>query len=130
VDTNLFVSAVIFPNSIPRQAVDRALDRDVLLLTQPSLNELREVLTRAQFDRYVETEERMWFLAELESVAELVPIIQFVRECRDPSDDEFLEVELNGRADVIITGDADLLEMNPWREIEILSLADYLRSPN
>jgi len=37
-------------------------------------------------------------------------------------------VALNGRADVIITGDADLLGMHPWRGIAIISPADYLQS--
>jgi uncharacterized protein len=126
VDTNVFVSAVIFPHSLPRQTVDHALDGGVVLLSKPTLDELREVLTRAQFDRYVDREEREWFLAEIESVATLVPIIQVVRECRDPRDDKFLEVALNGGADVIVTGDADLLAMHPWREIAILSPADCL----
>ena len=63
-----------------------------------------------------------------EAVAEFVPIIQVVRECRDPKDDKFLEVALNGRADVIITGDADLLRMHPWREIAIFSPVHFLRN--
>ena len=50
-----------------------------------------------------------------------------MRDCRDPKDDKFLEVALNGRADLIVTGDADLLRMNAWRDIEILSPADYLK---
>jgi predicted nucleic acid-binding protein len=50
-----------------------------------------------------------------------------VRECRDPKDDEFLEVALNGRADLILTGDADLLAMHPWRGVAILSPTDYLK---
>ena len=59
-------------------------------------------------------------------MAEFVPVIQLVRECRDPKDDKFLEVALNGRADVIITGDADLLAMSPWRDVAILSPSKYL----
>jgi len=59
-------------------------------------------------------------------VAEFVPTIQLIRECRDPKDDKFLEVALNGRADVIVTGDEDLLAMNPWREIVIATPANYL----
>ena len=89
--------------------------------------ELREVLFRPKFDRYVDREERLRFLAELGSAAEVVPIIQVIRECRDPKDDRFLEVALNGEADTIITGDADLLGMSPWRGIEILSPSDHLR---
>ena len=71
----------------------------------------------------------MLFLAQLASVAEFVPIVQLVRQCRDPKDDKFLEVALNGRADLIITGDADLLAMNPWRGIVIVSPAEYLNRP-
>jgi putative PIN family toxin of toxin-antitoxin system len=56
----------------------------------------------------------------------MVPIIQVVRECRDPKDDKFLELALNGRADLIITGDADLLVLNPWRGIEIVTPREYL----
>jgi predicted nucleic acid-binding protein len=50
-----------------------------------------------------------------------------VRECRDPEDDKFLEVALGGKADLILTGDADLLTLNPWRGIAILSAAEYLK---
>jgi hypothetical protein len=59
--------------------------------------------------------------------AEFVPIIHPIRECRDSKDDKFLEVALNGRAEVIVTGDQDLLKMNPWRGISICSPSDYLK---
>ena len=91
------------------------------------MDELKTVLLRSKFDRYVTREERAVFLAQLESVAEIVPTVQIVRECRDPKDDKFLEVALNGRGDVIITGDTDLLEMHPWREVAVVAPLDYLR---
>jgi uncharacterized protein len=127
VDTNVFVSAGVFSPSVPRQAVSKALKGGLLLFSEYTMDELKEVLFRSKFDRYVSREERALFLAQLGSVAEFVPIIQLLRECRDPKDDKFLEVALNGRADVIITGDADLLAMHPWRGIEILSAGDYLQ---
>lgn len=126
VDTNIFVSAIIFPRSTPRQAVHKALSSGVLLMSDATMTELTEVLFRPKLDRYVSRAERELALAQIGSVAEFVPIIQLVRECRDPGDDKFLEVALNGRADLIITGDSDLLEMHAWRGIEILSPADYL----
>ena len=126
VDTNVFVSAIALLLSVPRKAVDKALDHGVLLFSESTLTELAEVLSRSKFDRYSEIEERMLFLGQLRSTAELVPIIQLVRECRDPKDDKFLEVALNGKADLILTGDADLLEMHPWRSVEILPPTDYL----
>ncbi len=127
VDTNVLVSAMVFPPSVPRQAVDKALSDDVLLFSEFTMDELKEVLFRSKFDRYVSREERAIFLAQIGIAAQFVSIVQIVRECRDPKDDKFLELALNGSADVIITGDAHLLGMHPWREIEILTPADYLK---
>ena len=130
IDTNVFVSAAVFSPSVPRQALSKALRAGLLLFSEYTMDELKEVLFRSKFDRYVSREERILFLAQLGSVAEFVPIIQLLRECCDPKDDKFLEVALNGRADVIITGDADLLGMHPWREIDIMSQAHYLALKN
>lgn len=127
VDTNVLVSAAAFSSSIPRQAVTQAFERGVLLLSEATMNELKEVLSRSKFDRYISRRERALFLAQLESVSEIVPVIQLVRECHDPKDDKFLEVALNGRADVILTGDRDLLAMHPWRGVAILPPKNYLK---
>jgi putative PIN family toxin of toxin-antitoxin system len=128
VDTNVFLSAIMSPLSTPRKAVDKVLDEGVLVFSEPTMDELKEVILRSKFDDYVSREERAIFLSQLESVAEFAPIIQLLRECRDPRDDKFLEVALNGTADVIITGDADLLALHPWRGIHIVSPAELLES--
>ena len=127
VDTNVFVSAVLLPLSVPRQAVHKTLDQGVLLFSDATMTEMEEVLTRSKFDQYSGLAERMRFLGQLRSTAEFVSIVQMVRECRDPKDDKFLEVALNGRADLIITGDADLIALHPWRDIAILTPAEYLQ---
>jgi uncharacterized protein len=49
-----------------------------------------------------------------------------VTDCRHPEDNKFLELAIDGRADVIITGDAHLLELHPFRGIPILQPAAYL----
>jgi putative PIN family toxin of toxin-antitoxin system len=127
VDTNVFVSAIILPHSVPRQAVDKALDHGMLLFSDATMTELEEVLSRSKFDQYSRIEERVLFLVQLKSAAEFIPAVQLVRECRDPRDDKFLEVALNGSADLIITGDGDLLALHPWREIAILTPGQYLQ---
>jgi len=126
VDTNVFVSGVVLIGSPPRNVVNRAVADGVVLFSEDTMRELAEVLFRPKFDRYIGRKEREEFLNLLVAVAELIPIVQVVRECRDPKDDKFLEVALNGRADVIITGDGDQLAMNPWRGIAIVSPKDYL----
>jgi len=59
-------------------------------------------------------------------IAERVPIVQIVRAWRGPEDEKFLELAVNGAAPVIITGDADLLALHPFRDIDILTPASYL----
>jgi putative PIN family toxin of toxin-antitoxin system len=125
VDTNVFVSAIALPHSVPRQAVDRALDSGILLFSEATMTELEEVLRRPKFDHYVSRKERASFLGQIGATAEFVSVIQLVRECRDPQDNKFLEVALNGRADLIITGDADLLALHPWRGVGIMSPRNY-----
>jgi putative PIN family toxin of toxin-antitoxin system len=125
VDTNVIVSASVFTRSVPRRAVERVLRNGVLLLSDFTMDELKDVLFREKFGRYVSRVERAIFLGHLGATAEFVPIVQLVSECRDPSDDKFLEVALNGRADVIVTGDKDLLEMHPRRGFAILSPSQY-----
>src|SRR3979411_2894360 len=111
VDTNELVSRLILPQSVPAQALRRAELESRLLISEATMYELADALSRPKFDRYVSLENRKSFLQRLGHIAEFVPIIQLVRECRDPKDDKFLEVALNGRADVIISGDADLLAL-------------------
>jgi uncharacterized protein len=127
VDTNVLVSRLILPHSLPAQVLRRVELEGHLLISEDTMYELADVLARTKFDRYVSLENRKTFLLRLGQLAEFVPIIQAVRECRDPKDDKFLELALNGRADMIITGDADLLKMHPWRELAVLSPVKYLR---
>ena len=127
VDTNVFVSRLLRLSSVPGQASGKAMHNAILLVSQETMSELADVLAQKKFDRYATVKQRQQFLRLIASIAEFVPIIHIVRECRNPKDDKFLEVALNGRADVIITGDEDLLEMHPWREIAIVTPARYLK---
>jgi len=127
VDTNVFVSRLLRLSSVPGQAAGKAMHNAVLLVSQETMSELADVLAQEKFDRYVTIKQRHQFIRLMASIAEFVPIIHRVRECRDPNDDKFLEVALNGRADVIVTGDADLLAMHSWRGIAIVTPAGYLK---
>jgi len=66
------------------------------------------------------------FLALLVKEATLVEVTQRVKECRDPKDDKFLELAVNGSADFIVSGDKDLQVLHPFRNIPILSPREFL----
>jgi putative PIN family toxin of toxin-antitoxin system len=119
-DTNVFVSALLLPDSKPRHALDRALREGRVLVSFATLAELHEVLSRKRFRRYVDEEDIRSFLAALIRVAEWVDVEARIRACRDPEDDKFLELAVSGEGTHIVTGDADLLALNPFQGIEIL----------
>jgi putative PIN family toxin of toxin-antitoxin system len=126
-DTNALISRLLLPSSIPGQAVRKAVDNGLLLVSEATMEELADVLARPKFDRYISLEDRQQFLRLLGRLAEFVPIVYPVRACRDPKDDKFLEVALNGKAAVTLSGDSDLLALHPWQGIPILSPAEYLK---
>jgi len=126
-DTNLLVSRLLVPSGTAAQAVDHALDRGILLMSEATLQELVTVLGRSKFDPYVSREDRQQFIRLLGGVARVVRIPAPIRACRDPKDDKFLEVGVHGEAQAIITGDADLLDLDPFHGIRIVRPADFLR---
>lgn len=125
-DTNVLVSRMLTPKSMAGQAVDHALERGILLVSEATLNELAEVLGRSRFDPYVSRADRRQFLELLGGVARVIPITRMLHACRDPKDDKFLDVAVSGNADAIVTGDRDLLELDPFHSVRIVSPADFL----
>jgi putative PIN family toxin of toxin-antitoxin system len=127
-DTNTLVSAVLFEHSNPAQALRRALRHGRVLLSSPTLEELAEVLQREKFERYVTAAEREEFLiAFVESVLFIEPTEE-LRVCRDAKDDKFLELAVSGRAAYLISGDADLLALHPFRGIAIMTATEFLQA--
>jgi uncharacterized protein len=124
-DTNVIVSALMFSQSKPRLVWDQARKTGAILASHDTLGELDSVLRRPKLAAYVSLSESTVFLTELARVVELVPITERVELCRDPRDDRFLELALAGRADFLLTGDADLLTLHPFRGTAILTPATY-----
>ena len=126
IDTNVLLSSLFFPTSTPAQAVEKAVTSAQLVATTETLRELIERLLSPKFDRYVHREQRDAVLQRVAALVEIVEVLQPIRASRDSKVDKFLEAAVNGRADVIVTGDNDLLDLNPFRSIAILTPAAYL----
>lgn len=117
-DTNVLVSAALWPHSPPGQALRRVVQSESLLACEESLAELERVLMRPKFDRFAPRETRGVFTALVRSHAEMVSVqtehhAQAHGACRDPDDALFLALALAAQADTIVSGDADLLTLNP-----------------
>ena len=128
IDTSIAVSAVLLPNSVPRRAFDLAALQGRLLMSEATFAELAEVLRRPKFDKYLSERMRLEFLTSLVSTTELIEVTDVVTDCRDPKDNQFLELAVSGRATHILTGDVDLLVLHPFRGIAIVSPQVFLAS--
>ena len=127
IDTNLWIIRLLAPGGVAARAVDHGLAWGMPLVSEVTLAELAEVLSRPRFDRWVTRAERQQFLRQLGGVVRVVTITQCMRVCRDPKDDKFLDVALTGEAQLIVSGDHDLLALHPFHGIEILTPADILQ---
>jgi len=126
IDTNVLVSAVLLPRSVPRQASDRSADHGRIIISTATMAELDEVLRRPRFEKYISARERLEFLSGFLDTAEVVAITTALATCRDPKDDKFLELAVSGQAKCIVSGDEDLLCLNPFGEIAIVTPKTFL----
>lgn len=125
-DTNVLVSRLLVPASTAAKALKMAMQDGDMLVSEATMMELSDVLARRKFDPYVSIEDRREFIRQIGYVAEMVLVLRRVKACRDPKDDMFLDLALNGEAQFILTGDADLLALNPFHGVAILSPGAFL----
>jgi putative PIN family toxin of toxin-antitoxin system len=125
-DTNVLVSAALKRQSTPGMAVHVVERRGGLVKSLATERQLFEVVARPYLAALIDPDTQAW-LKELMAAAELVAITERIAACRDPTDDKFLELAVAGRADLIVTGDADLLVLNPFRDISIVTPAAFVQ---
>jgi putative PIN family toxin of toxin-antitoxin system len=124
-DTNVLVSAALKQQSMPGMAVLVIERRGGLLKSLATEQQLFDVIARPYFDDLINPDTRAW-LRKLIGAAELVTISRRIAACRDATDDKFLELAVSGHADLIVSGDGDLLALNPFRDILIVTPAAFV----
>ena len=123
-DTNIFVSAFVIPGSQAEKAVLRIIEgRDVLLLSKGILDELLTVLS-TKFSR--DKEEISCAAVILSEMAEWVVPSEKIEVLNDDPDNRMLECAVSVNADVIVTGDKQLLRLIGYEKTKIISLKEYL----
>ena len=126
IDTNVLLSALLWhgtPHTLFNQVRAGTVE---LVMSQALLEEFTDVITRRKFaavlQRTTRTPERI--LNELQVLAEMLiapPLPQPV--CRDQDDDAVLACALAAHAELIVSGDADLLVLEQFQGIRIVTPA-------
>ncbi len=152
-DASTLISAALLPTSIPRQALLAALASATVCVSPATLDELEHVLLRDKFDPYLDHASRSEFLALYRhharlfnvTVAVAAALPQVFRNRRDSNsiskvkqanavspkkwnwnDNKFLALAINCSADALVSSDDDLLVLNPYQGISILSPKEFL----
>jgi putative PIN family toxin of toxin-antitoxin system len=128
-DIDLLVSYLISHRPPISELIDVHLARgEWTLLSAPVLLEkLESVLHYPRLQRYYTSEMRVRFVALVAALSELIELPDAVPHiCRDPEDDWVIACAVAGQADVIVSGDRDLLDLGQVGGISILTAREFL----
>lgn len=124
-DTNVLVSHLLIADSVSKRAVTEAITHREIVTSEATLNELADVLARRKLDSYISLADRQEFIRRFMQIATKMSVITEIDDCQDPADNHFLALALDGEARFIVTGDKRLLELNPWRDVQIVTPGEF-----
>lgn len=124
VDSNVLLSAALSPAGAPAALLAWLLVHAGLVLSKATFSELQTRIFKPKFDRYLSLETRKRILHDLSASALWIEVqaeLAAQHFCRDPDDDAFIHLAIAADACAIVTGDADLLVLDPMGAIRILT---------
>jgi len=115
IDTNVLVSALLFEHSVPGRAVQLAIREHRVLMSVATSSEIQAVLGRSKLSGALSEKVRTELIKKLQLAAIPIQVVSTFAICRDTRDDKFLQLAIDGEAHGLVTGDADLLDLNSFR---------------
>jgi uncharacterized protein len=125
-DVSALVGAAIRRDGVPELAMRRALREDRIAVSKAVMAELLDVLARPRLARFLDSSLRAEVLSKLNTFGVFFEPEMPVTDCRDAKDNKYLELALASGAGAIVSSDADLLVLDPWRGLRTMRPADYL----
>ena len=124
VDTNIWISFLI-GKSLAGLSEDIINGQVIVLFSDDLFRELIEVLKRPKFKKYFSELTIENLMTLLYKKVELIEINKHFEDCRDAKDNFLLDLAVSGHANYLVTGDADLLILNPFQGVEIISYQHF-----
>lgn len=127
IDTNLWVSFII---SNKLTLLDGLLfsQKITLLFSEELINEIAVTITKPKLRKYFATNGLEEMLTAFEPFIDLIKVRSSVTLCRDPNDNFLLALAKDGKADYLLTGDKDLLELVKFGKTKIISMTTFLET--
>lgn len=126
IDTNIIVSAIMFPASGAMAVLVKALNHYSVVVSGSTWDELAIVMQRPKFESRLPLAKRLLALTEFATSVREVKVTSTITDCRDPKDNKFLALAVDAEAKAIVTGDNDLLVLNPYRGLVVCKANDFL----
>lgn len=123
-DTSSLIPVCLHPEREPAQSFRQAILYHDVFASHETFVELLAVLSRSKFDAWRPLGQRLAWAALYKSAVTLVEVTQRVLDCRDAKDNKFLELAIAAKADILVSSDAHLLELKPYRSIPIIGLQE------
>ena len=129
-DTNALISAAILQNSISSQALTLAAAQFEIVVSEATWIEFETRIERPKLFRYFGNLEaqREEVVKTIGRVVKHIVVQTVITDCRDPDDNKFLALALDSAAEFIVTGDRHLLELHPWRDVQVFTAGDFARA--
>lgn len=130
-DTNVWLSAALSPNSTPAQVVRAVLLQGLAVFSEATFAELETRIWKPKFDRYISLEARKAILRDARAAAlwvELPSELAEQRWSRDADDDVFIRTALAAKASCLVTGDNDLQLVPAINGLRIMSPAQAMQA--
>lgn len=125
-DTNIFISALVIPGSQAEKAIFKIIEgSDILIISREIIKEVLSVLS-AKFSSDIEEISRV--AISLADIAELVKPTEKIKVLKDDPDNRVLECAVCGNAEILVTGDKEMLRLEGYRGIKIITLKEYLKN--
>ncbi|MBE9461692.1 putative toxin-antitoxin system toxin component, PIN family [Dyadobacter subterraneus] len=126
-DTNLWISFLITKDLSKLDDIIFS-KRAILIFSSELLEEFLEVAQRPKFRRFFPQKDVEEILKTIEEHAEFVFVTSKIEVCRDPKDNFLLGLSIDGSADFLLTGDKDLLDLNPFQNTSIITISEFLQN--
>jgi len=125
IDTNVVASAIFFGGKpehlielLMQQDVDAFVSQDILREYQETVNELTQ--------KYSQRKIHVPF-TQIAAACKMIEPTSQIHVCRDPDDDKFIECAVDSQSIYIVSGDKDLLDINHYQNVKIVTVADFFK---
>ena len=126
IDTNLFISFLIGKKlqGLKGLLVDFRIE---LMFAEQNIQELRIVTQRPKFKKHFKSADLDDLIDLIKTIGKVYIIKDIPDVCRDPKDNYLLELARKSKADFIVTGDSDLLDIGKYKGTRILAIKEFER---